>query len=78
MEKMGANVVAYDLSDKHKWDIVPYSKYDYKKIIESRKKHIIKLNNNSLFTIGGHVPLPREITLVISLISLERLISLRR
>ena len=49
MEKMGADVVAYDLSDKQEWDIVPYSGYDYEEYISERKRHIRRLNNGYWF-----------------------------
>ena len=45
MEKMGAEVVAYDLSDEQEWDIVPYAGYDYEKQISQRKEHIRRINN---------------------------------
>lgn len=45
MEKMGADVVAYDLSEKQEWDIVPYAGYDYEKYISERKRHINRINN---------------------------------
>lgn len=45
MEKMGAEVVAYDLSDEQEWDIVPYAGYDYGKQISQRKEHIRRINN---------------------------------
>ena len=46
MEKMGASVTAYDLSPKDSWDVVPYHNLDTKKILESRRKHIKKINNS--------------------------------
>ncbi|KAA3655803.1 MAG: methyltransferase domain-containing protein [Chloroflexi bacterium] len=49
MEKMGANVVAYDLSDEQDWDIVPYASYDYEQHISARKAHIRRLNNGFWF-----------------------------
>jgi len=45
MEKMGADVVAYDLSNEQEWDIVPYAGYDYEEHISERKRHIHRLNN---------------------------------
>jgi hypothetical protein len=45
MEKMGAEVVAYDLSAQEEWDIVPYSGYDLAAEADARKKHINRLNN---------------------------------
>lgn len=45
MEKQGAEVVAYDLSEDQEWDIVPYAGEDYRQRIQDRKAHIRKLNN---------------------------------
>jgi hypothetical protein len=45
MEKMGAAVVAYDLSDKQTWDIVPYAGSDYEEHITQRRQHIRRINN---------------------------------
>lgn len=45
MESQGAEVVAYDLSEKESWDIVPYSDYDYNDFVYKRKLHIEKINN---------------------------------
>ena len=45
MERMGAEVVAYDLSDKQEWDIVPYAAYDYGKHMSQRKEHMSRINN---------------------------------
>ena len=46
MEKLGASVVAYDLSDQHEWDIVPFAGQDVSGYIRERKEHIRKLNNS--------------------------------
>jgi len=45
MEKMGADVAAYDLSDEQEWDIVPYAGYDCEEHISARRRHIHRLNN---------------------------------
>ena len=45
MEGQGAEVVAYDLSDSHEWDIVPYAALDVRGIAEGRKAHMRKINN---------------------------------
>jgi hypothetical protein len=45
MEKMGADVVGYDLSEKQDWDIVPYAGLDYEDRIAGRKEIIRQLNN---------------------------------
>jgi SAM-dependent methyltransferase len=49
MEKMGAEVVAYDLSDRDEWDIVPYATEDFSEHIQLRKKHINLMNNGYWF-----------------------------
>ncbi len=49
MEKMGANMVAYDLSDEQEWDMVPYAGYDYEQHMSERKAHIRRLNNGFWF-----------------------------
>jgi SAM-dependent methyltransferase len=46
MERQGAEVVSYDLSENHPWDIVPFAKTDYRQLIEERKRGIRKLNNS--------------------------------
>ena len=46
MERMGAEVVAYDLSDKQEWDVVPYAGYDYGAQIALRKEHMRRINNS--------------------------------
>lgn len=45
MEGQGAEVVAYDLSEEQAWDIVPFSRYDYKQFLMDFKAHIKKINN---------------------------------
>lgn len=45
MERMGAEVVAYDLSDEQEWDIVPYAGYDVGKHISQCKEHMRRINN---------------------------------
>jgi SAM-dependent methyltransferase len=49
MEKMGAEVIAYDLGEKDKWDAVPYWRYDYEQFINRRKNRIAKLHNSFWF-----------------------------
>jgi hypothetical protein len=46
MERQGAEVVSYDLSENHPWDIVPFAKTDYRQLIEERKSGIRRLNNS--------------------------------
>jgi len=45
MEKRGAEVIGYDLSKNHNWDIVPFAQYDHQKLYKERQKEIEKLNN---------------------------------
>lgn len=45
MERQGAEVVAYDLSEEHPWDVVPFAGTDYAGFEERRREHIRKLNN---------------------------------
>jgi hypothetical protein len=45
MEREGAEVVAYDLSEKQDWDVVPFAGYDHEAFAAARKAHIDKLNN---------------------------------
>jgi len=45
MERMGASVVAYDLSPEHDWDIVPYAGADVERHRAERKAHIATINN---------------------------------
>jgi hypothetical protein len=49
MEKMGARVVAYDLSDEQKWDLVPYIDCDHEQLLSERKAFIRQLNNGFWF-----------------------------
>ena len=46
MEGRGADVVAYDLSDKQSWDVVPYAQYDHTSFDSDRREHLRKLNNS--------------------------------
>jgi len=45
MERMGAEVVAYDLSERQEWDVVPFAGLDLGRQIAERKQHIRRLNN---------------------------------
>jgi SAM-dependent methyltransferase len=45
MERQGADVVGYDLSPEHDWDLVPFAQMDHAKLASDRKKLIGKLNN---------------------------------
>jgi SAM-dependent methyltransferase len=47
MEREGAEVIAYDLSEEQSWDIVPFSETepDYEAAVTARRKHIQRINN---------------------------------
>lgn len=49
MERMGAEVAAYDLSERQQWDLVPYAGDDYEACMQERQQHIRKLNNGFWF-----------------------------
>jgi SAM-dependent methyltransferase len=45
MERQGADVVAYDLSEKHSWDVVPFAGTDTANFDAVRRDHLRKINN---------------------------------
>jgi hypothetical protein len=45
MERQGAEVVAYDLSENHSWDVVPFAGIDTEDLDKTRRAHLRKLNN---------------------------------
>ena len=45
MEKRGADVVSYDLSDDYSWDVVPYARYDHESFDTERRAHLRQINN---------------------------------
>ncbi len=45
MEQQGAEVVAYDLSVKDDWDVVPFAGANFDEEAQKRRQHIDKLNN---------------------------------
>ncbi len=45
MEKQGAEVVAYDLSPDHSWDVVPFARQDSRQIVAERKARMEEINN---------------------------------
>src|ERR1051326_7708352 len=49
MERQGARMVAYDLSEKHEWDIVPYSRLDFTEYVRERKAHVRSINDSWWF-----------------------------
>lgn len=75
VERQGAEVIGYDLSERDLWDIVPFAQYDYTQCIAVSKGHIKQLNNAFWFTrraLGSNAQLvhgtvyaiPREIGVV--------------
>jgi SAM-dependent methyltransferase len=46
MEKQGAEVVSYDLSERDAWDVVPFSQFDHKSLMKRVSAGIRKLNNS--------------------------------
>jgi SAM-dependent methyltransferase len=45
MERQGAEVVAYDLSENHSWDVVPFAGNDLAQFDTIRRDHLRKINN---------------------------------
>jgi hypothetical protein len=45
MERQGADVVAYDLSERHSWDVVPFAGNDLAQFDTIRRDHLRKINN---------------------------------
>jgi hypothetical protein len=45
MERWGAEVVAFDLSPEHSWDVVPFHDLDYRQHIQNMKNWYRKQNN---------------------------------
>jgi hypothetical protein len=75
MERAGAEVVAYDLSEQDKWDIVPYATMDAHSYASTRRNLIRRLNNgwwfahrafrsNAKIVYGTIYEVPEEIGLV--------------
>jgi hypothetical protein len=54
MERQGAEVVAYDLSEDFPWDIVPFAGVDLGKADEDRRQLIRRLNNGFWLTHAAH------------------------
>src|ERR1700738_2351795 len=72
MEKAGAKVIGYDLSDAQAWDVVPFARYDSDDFLRKRRAHIKRMNNAYWLShsalgsrnkvVYGHVySVPREI-----------------
>lgn len=45
MERKGADVVAYDLSDQQASDVIPFAQYPHEEYLRKRKEHIRRQNN---------------------------------
>jgi SAM-dependent methyltransferase len=45
MERQGAEVVAYDLSEDFSWDVVPFAGVDRAKADQHRRQHLRRINN---------------------------------
>lgn len=45
MEKQGADVVSFDLSEKYDWDIVPFAENNNDEARRGRREHLRKINN---------------------------------
>ena len=45
LERQGAEVVSYDLSPSHSWDVVPMASVDLAPVIEERRQTVQRLNN---------------------------------
>ncbi len=54
MEKQGADVVAYDLSEEHSWDVVPFADADLAEFDQVRRDHLRKLNNGFWLNHAAH------------------------
>jgi SAM-dependent methyltransferase len=49
MERAGADVVAYDLSEEEDWDVVPFAGFDVEAERAARRRQIRQLNNSFWF-----------------------------
>lgn len=49
MEQAGAEVVSFDLSDDHDWDIVPFATTDVDSALHDRRQLLRKINNGYWF-----------------------------
>jgi len=54
MEKLGAEVVAYDLSEEHSWDVVPFAGTDLDRFDQVRRDHLRKINNGFWLNHAAH------------------------
>jgi SAM-dependent methyltransferase len=49
MERNGADVISYDLSPDHRWDIVPFAGTDLNELHGSARQHVRRYNNGYWF-----------------------------
>lgn len=49
IEKQGAEVVSFDLSDEYDWDIVPFWSNDHQASRRARRSHVRRINNGYWF-----------------------------
>ena len=61
MERRGAEVVAYDLSPEHAWDVVPYADSGWEEKITARREHLRQINNSFWFC---HAALQSKVKMV--------------
>lgn len=61
MEKAGAEVVSYDLSEEHSWDIVPYSGIDLAALDVQRRQHLRAINNGYWLAHRSHASRARMV-----------------
>ncbi len=75
MESKGAEVVAYDVSENHDWDVVPFYNMENEQSLAERREGIRRLNNaywlghrafnsNARMVYGTVYMIPREIGMV--------------
>lgn len=53
MEQQGADVVSFDLSERHPWDIVPFSGLDIAEVDRVRRAHLRRINDAYWFCHGA-------------------------
>ena len=61
MERMGAEVVAFDISEKQSWDLVPVASVDLPQIASERKAIMRKINNGYWFNHHAHASRARAV-----------------
>lgn len=75
MEKRGAEVIAYDIGENEKWDVVPFAQYDYKEFMKTYREYTDgfknafwlshkALNSKAKVVYGSVYEIPEEIGVV--------------